>query len=175
MCRTSSTTPPAADAPALLDDSRDGGLTPVPEWTAARAAHCDGDVAGQKPSGFQRGRGLEVAVARWQLLSAVCDTPLTVARAARRLGVARQGVQRIASDLVREELATFRANPDHRSSPLLELTPAGSHVLDAITVRAAEAHRALAADIPVGEIAAARSLLRRIVEEVRRHQADDRH
>ncbi|WP_328877204.1 MarR family winged helix-turn-helix transcriptional regulator [Streptomyces sp. NBC_00299] len=108
--------------------------------------------------------------ARWQLLSVASGTPLTVAQAARRLGVARQGVQRLANDLANESLVAFRSNPDHRSSPLLELTPTGRRVLDGITVRAAEVHRRLAADIPADEIAAARELLRRVIEEVRRQQ-----
>ncbi|MGF0177106.1 MarR family winged helix-turn-helix transcriptional regulator [Streptomyces sp. Marseille-Q5077] len=108
--------------------------------------------------------------ARWQLLSVASGTPLTVAQAARRLGVARQGVQRLANDLASESLVDFRPNPDHRSSPLLELTPTGRRVLDEITVRAAEVHRRLAADIPADEITAARELLRRVIDEVRRQQ-----
>ncbi|WP_407554638.1 MarR family winged helix-turn-helix transcriptional regulator [Streptomyces sp. Pv4-95] len=112
--------------------------------------------------------------ARWQLLSAVSDTPLTVARAARRLGVARQGVQRIANDLVHEDLAAFRPNPDHRGSPLLALTPEGHRVLSRITTRAAEVHHALTADIPPSEIAGARALLHRLIEQVRRQEADGR-
>lgn len=108
--------------------------------------------------------------ARWQLLSVASGIPLTVAQAARRLGVARQGVQRLANDLANESLIAFRPNLDHRSSPLLELTPAGRRVLDGITVRAAEVHRRLAAGIPADEIAAARELLRRVIDEVRRQQ-----
>ncbi|MFE5891100.1 MarR family winged helix-turn-helix transcriptional regulator [Streptomyces sp. NPDC056462] len=108
--------------------------------------------------------------ARWQLLSVASGTPLTVAQAARRLGVARQGVQRLANDLASESLVDFRPNPEHRSSPLLELTPTGRRVLDEITVRAAEVHRRLAADIPADEITAARELLRRVIDEVRRQQ-----
>ncbi|WP_030728708.1 MarR family winged helix-turn-helix transcriptional regulator [Streptomyces sp. NRRL S-237] len=112
--------------------------------------------------------------ARWQLLSVVSEEPLTVARAARRLGIARQGVQRVANDLVREDLAVFRPNPDHRGSPLLALTPHGRRVLDKITRRATEVHRTLAADIPVDEIIRARALLHRLVERVNRHEGDGR-
>lgn len=57
--------------------------------------------------------------ARWQLLSVVSDRALTVPQAARRLGVTRQGVQRVANDLVVCGLAELRHNPDHRTSPLL--------------------------------------------------------
>ncbi|MEV6583226.1 MarR family winged helix-turn-helix transcriptional regulator [Streptomyces sp. NPDC051582] len=112
--------------------------------------------------------------ARWQVMSVVCEDSLTVARAARRLGIARQGVQRVANDLVRENLAVFQPNPDHRGSPLLTLTAEGQRVLGTITTRAAEVHRALTADIPVDEIVRARTLLRRIIEQVHRHEADGR-
>ncbi|MEV7560735.1 MarR family winged helix-turn-helix transcriptional regulator [Streptomyces sp. NPDC089795] len=112
--------------------------------------------------------------ARWQLLSVVSEEPLTVARAARRLGIARQGVQRVANDLVHEDLAAFRPNPDHRGSPLLALTPHGHLVLERITVRAADVHRELTADIPGEEIARARALLHRVIEQVHRHEADGR-
>ncbi|MFE6910869.1 MarR family winged helix-turn-helix transcriptional regulator [Streptomyces erythrochromogenes] len=108
--------------------------------------------------------------ARWQLLSVVSEEPLTVARAARRLGIARQGVQRIANDLVREGLAGFHPNPDHRGSPLLTLTPLGRTTLERITDRASAIHRVLTADIAAADIAAARGLLHRLIDEVHRYE-----
>ncbi|MEC4572563.1 MarR family winged helix-turn-helix transcriptional regulator [Streptomyces virginiae] len=108
--------------------------------------------------------------ARWQLLSVVSEEPLTVARAARRLGIARQGVQRVANDLVREDLAGFRPNPDHRGSPLLALTPLGHTTLERITTRASAIHEVLTADIAAADISAARSLLHRVIDEVRRYE-----
>ncbi|MFD5621317.1 MarR family winged helix-turn-helix transcriptional regulator [Streptomyces yangpuensis] len=108
--------------------------------------------------------------ARWQLLSVVSEEALTVARAARRLGIARQGVQRVANDLVREGLADFHPNPDHRGSPLLTLTPLGRTTLERITTRAGAIHQVLTADIPTADIAAARSLLRRLIGEVRSYE-----
>ncbi|MFD8578800.1 MarR family winged helix-turn-helix transcriptional regulator [Streptomyces virginiae] len=108
--------------------------------------------------------------ARWQLLSVVSEEPLTVARAARRLGIARQGVQRVANDLVREDLAGFRPNPDHRGSPLLALTPLGHATLERITTRASAIHEVLTADIAAADISAARSLLHRVIDEVRRYE-----
>ena len=104
--------------------------------------------------------------ARWQVLSVVSEEALSVPRAARRLGVSRQGVQRIANALVDDGLAELRPNPDHRSSPLLTLTPSGRRTLDRITTRAFASHQALTADIPPGDIAAARILLRRLTAGV---------
>ncbi|MFF3889693.1 MarR family winged helix-turn-helix transcriptional regulator [Streptomyces sp. NPDC001914] len=110
--------------------------------------------------------------ARWQVLSVVSDGPLPVARAARRLGITRQAVQRVANDLVRDGLADFRPNPDHRSSPLLGPTPQGRRVLGEITGRAAAAHRVLSAGLAPADIAAARDLLRRVIEQLRLQEGE---
>ncbi|MBI2701918.1 MULTISPECIES: MarR family winged helix-turn-helix transcriptional regulator [Mycobacterium] len=106
--------------------------------------------------------------ARWQLLSAISDDGTSVPRAARRLGVSRQGVQRIANNLVDDGLAQWKPNPDHRSSPLLRLTDAGERALAAITARASAAHRAFTADIAAEDIQAARNVLQRLTAAVRR-------
>lgn len=113
--------------------------------------------------------------ARWQVLSVVSETALTVPQAARRLGVSRQNVQRVANDLVTFGHAAYTANPDHRGSPLLTLTPQGQDVLARVTTRASAVHRTLFAALPEEEIGRTRGLLRRLLEELdRREQADGR-
>ncbi|WP_445168869.1 MarR family winged helix-turn-helix transcriptional regulator [Mycolicibacterium sp. Dal123E01] len=67
--------------------------------------------------------------ARWQLLSVISDAALTVPQAARRLGVTRQAVQRVANELLSDGLVHLVANPDHQTSPLLSLTDGGRGVL----------------------------------------------
>lgn len=102
-------------------------------------------------AGLLRQAGEEIAAgqdqtqARWQLLSVVSGPPLSVPRAARRLGISRQAVQRVANDLVADGLAEFTANPDHRTSPLLALTDAGEGALAEITGAASRFNRDLAA------------------------------
>ncbi|MFJ3876553.1 MarR family winged helix-turn-helix transcriptional regulator [Streptomyces sp. NPDC090077] len=103
--------------------------------------------------------------ARWQLMSVVSEEPLPVARAARRLGVTRQGVQRIANELVRDGLGEFRDNPDHRTSPLLALTPDGRRALAAITLRAGAAHGVMGEGLSRADLEAARTLLRRLTRQ----------
>ncbi|MFD5110463.1 MarR family winged helix-turn-helix transcriptional regulator [Streptomyces cinereoruber] len=103
--------------------------------------------------------------ARWQLMSVVSEDPLPVAHAARRLGVARQGVQRIANELVHDGLAEFRNNPDHHTSPLLALTGAGQRVLGAITARAAAGHQAMGEGISEYDLAAVRALLQQLTRQ----------
>lgn len=70
--------------------------------------------------------------ARWQVLAAVEDVPLSVAQIARALNLARQSVQRIADLLVDEKLATYADNPAHQRAKLLRLLPKGVAALKTI-------------------------------------------
>lgn len=106
--------------------------------------------------------------ARWQLLSVIGDEALTVPQAARRLGVTRQGVQRVANELAAAGLAEFQPNPDHRTSPLLALTGTGREILQAITERAAVANTRLAATLGPAALGATRDGIRRLILELKR-------
>ncbi|MFD8808819.1 MarR family winged helix-turn-helix transcriptional regulator [Streptomyces sp. NPDC059597] len=110
--------------------------------------------------------------ARWQVMSVVAESPLTVPQAARRLGVSRQNVQRVAGDLVERDLAAFEPNPDHRGSPLLVLTGAGAEALGRVTVGAATAHRAVFGEIPGEDVHAAREFLRGLLTGLDRYEAE---
>lgn len=103
--------------------------------------------------GLTAGSGLTTA--RWQVLRAVFHEPLTVAGAARNMGLTRQTVQRVADALVAEGLCRYLPNPAHRRAKLLAPTERGlraiqhlvprvtawsEHVLDAVgakTIRSA--------------------------------------
>ncbi|MEU0394801.1 MarR family transcriptional regulator [Streptomyces sp. NPDC006208] len=111
--------------------------------------------------------------ARWQVLSVMSEEALTVPQAARRLGVSRQNVQRVANDLVELGHAAYTDNPDHKGSPLLALTPGGRNVLAKVTERATERHRTLVQALPEREIAAARGFLRRLLTELDRQEQGD--
>src|ERR1043165_1196678 len=71
--------------------------------------------------------GLGLTSARWQILGTIvaADRAPPVAWLARDLGAARQNVQRIVNDLVKEGLVAFAANPHHRRAPLVVLTEKG--------------------------------------------------
>ncbi len=75
--------------------------------------------------------------ARWQVLAAADHAPMSVADAARALGLARQGVQRIADLLEGEGLIAYRANPVHQRAKLMELTETGRSALTDISAREA--------------------------------------
>jgi DNA-binding MarR family transcriptional regulator len=67
----------------------------------------------------------------------------TVPDIARRLGLQRQSVQRVADELVADGLARYEENPHHRRSRLLVTTAAGKSTLAAIQ----SAHREWVADL----------------------------
>jgi DNA-binding MarR family transcriptional regulator len=67
----------------------------------------------------------DLTAARWQVIGGVLDEPRPVAEVARRMGMTRQGVQRIADVLVDRGLAEYRPNPAHRRAKLLACTEAG--------------------------------------------------
>ena len=51
--------------------------------------------------------------ARWQVMGAVAEAERTVPQIARRMGMSRQGVQRVADILVSDGIVAFMPNPDH--------------------------------------------------------------
>jgi DNA-binding MarR family transcriptional regulator len=69
------------------------------------------------------------SLARWVVLAACQNGPLSVSDIARRLGLARQSVQRIADVLVTDGLCAYRDNPHHQRAKLLEVSAGGLAVL----------------------------------------------
>lgn len=105
-------------------------------------------------------------VARWHVLSVLSGGPLTVASAARRLGLARQSVHRVMNELVADGLVQSAPNPDHKRSPLMSVTPAGERTL-AELVRLADADRSerlSRADIATTDLQRARHTVRAVLD-----------
>jgi DNA-binding MarR family transcriptional regulator len=75
-----------------------------------------------------------LTAAWWQVLGGVLDQPRSVAGIARRMGMTRQGVQRVADLLAERGLAEYRPNPDHRRAKLLACTEAGYWAIRRITL-----------------------------------------
>lgn len=99
--------------------------------------------------------------ARWQILGAIARTKTghTVAHIAREAGVARQGVQRIVNELVRDGLAAFRDNPHHRKAQLVVLTDKGEDAYSAADRLRCDWIGALAVDFQSADIARAVEVL----------------
>jgi DNA-binding MarR family transcriptional regulator len=109
--------------------------------------------------------------ARWQVLSAVSDGDWTIATAAKRLGITRQSVRRVADLLVDEGLARYEPNPRHKGSPLIRLTKQGSAALSAITGASLEWRTAVARDLTEDDIATTRAALRTLIDRADQHRA----
>jgi DNA-binding MarR family transcriptional regulator len=69
---------------------------------------------------------------QWDLLINANTDQRTVPQIARRMGMARQSVQRTADILVRRGLGDYAKNPDHQRSPFFLVTAAGKDVLERI-------------------------------------------
>ncbi|NKB19428.1 MAG: MarR family transcriptional regulator [Alphaproteobacteria bacterium] len=80
-------------------------------------------------SGNQLTKPFGLTSARWQVLGPIAEEILTVAQIARRMGLARQGVQRIVNDLESLGLIVLKPNLDHKRAPLVALTETGKEVM----------------------------------------------
>jgi DNA-binding MarR family transcriptional regulator len=125
------------------------------------------ELAGEfRESGETIARSVGQTQARWQVLSAASAEPKSVPQIARRLGVTRQGVQRLANALVADGSATFVSNPDHRSSPHLVLTESGRADLARLTKAAGAYHAAIARRIAGEDLDRLRAGLKRLIQAI---------
>jgi DNA-binding MarR family transcriptional regulator len=121
-------------------------------------------------SGAMRRHGDQLAAvagqtqARWQVLSVISEGQWTVPRVARRLGISRQAVQRVADALAAEDLLRAEPNPDHQRSVLLRPTAGGHRVLAEITAAARPWNARAASGLSADEIAVTRRVLRALVD-----------
>ena len=85
-------------------------------------------------AGNQLTKPLGLTSARWQVMGAIelSGQSLTVSQIARRMGLARQGVQRIVNDLEKLDLLFFEPNLDHKRAPLVAITPKGQKAMKKI-------------------------------------------
>ena len=70
-------------------------------------------------------KDLGLTGARWQVMGALTDGPLTVAQIARNMGLKRQSVQRLVNVLAQQGLMMLDDNPHHRRARLARLTATG--------------------------------------------------
>ncbi len=93
-------------------------------------------------AGDRLSKPLRLTSARWQIMGALRDGPMTASQVARRMGLTRQSVQRVVDLLAGEGLIALEENPDHRRAKLLRLTDEGQLRLASIMeIQAAWAHR----------------------------------
>ena len=127
------------------------------------------------------GRLMEVAQERaaaggltaawWQVLGGVLDEPRSVADIGRRMGMTRQGVQRVADLLVERGLAEYRPNPTHRRAKLLACTEAGYWAIRQISLVQVPWVNRLGEQVGAGELRRALATMQQLVTAIEADQA----
>ena len=102
--------------------------------------------------------------ARWRVLAALEDGPMTVAQIARAWWLTRQSVQRIADLLERDGLVAYEENPAHRRAQLVRLTPGGHTTLRRIRAAQRDWANALGERIATDDLRTANRILARLIE-----------
>ncbi len=111
---------------------------------------------------------LGLTSARWQVLGALADGPLTAAQIARNMGLKRQSVQRLVDVLSEQGILIFQNNPHHRRAKLVRLTEAGRRKYEQISKIQARWVNSVSQDLDVKELNAAVGLLRDIEVQLQR-------
>lgn len=108
-----------------------------------------------------------LTAARWQVMGMVAEDSASVADIARRLSQTRQGVQRLADELVRDGLADYSPNPRHARAKLLGATPEGAVRYRELMKEQAKWVNALSSGMRLEAISAARKLLKDLDAAIR--------
>ncbi|MCU1482921.1 MAG: hypothetical protein JWQ19_3707 [Subtercola sp.] len=124
-------------------------------YEAAGALRMSGeDIAAQE----------NVTLPQWHVMDAITDPSTTVARAARRMGQSRQAVQKTVNEMVATGLLELHPNPDHKTSPLIALTPSGLEVQQRLWQRAAKSHEVRFGALPQRDLEITRATLRQMTQ-----------
>jgi DNA-binding MarR family transcriptional regulator len=113
-----------------------------------------------------------LTAARWQVLGGTLDEPRPVAEIARRMGLTRQSVQRLANVLVAEGFATWKPNPRHRRAKLLEATPEAYAAIRLVAARQHPWSNAVGVAVGVAPLEQAAATLQAVLEAIEA-EADD--
>lgn len=153
----------------------DAAIPPRADWPAPEAATEAGETLTElvlttfrlnarlleAAEGMAAAGGLTAAW--WQVLGGVLDEPRTVAGIGRRMGMTRQGVQRVANLLVEHGLAEYRPNPAHRRAKLLACTEAGYWAIRRISLVQHPWADRIGSDVGVAELRSALDTMERLV------------
>src|SRR6266540_3075871 len=120
------------------------------------------DPPPRMPAGEALARPAGQTLARWLVLETIQQAPATVAEIARRLGLARQSVQRVADVLVRDGYAAYEENPAHRRAKLLRVSAPGHTALRAIQTAQRAWSDALGAEVGEADLRRASVVLDRV-------------
>ena len=98
------------------------------------------------------------------------EEPLPVAEIARRVGLTRQSVQRVANDVVAQDWAHWRPNPGRRGQNLLVMTDRGRRAIAALTVEQHAWADAVGQEIGEKNLTTLGTLISRLTEASHRYR-----
>jgi DNA-binding MarR family transcriptional regulator len=118
--------------------------------------------------------GVGVTGAQWGVLSALGqgEQPRTVAETARRMGLTRQSVQRVADVLAESELVRYLPNPEDKRAKLAEVTTTGRKLLAKLEARQRNWANSILNGRSDKDIAAALALVKEIREQITEQAVD---
>ena len=105
---------------------------------------------------------LHLSSARWKVVGAIDQCPLSVAQIARNMGLTRQTVQRLANEMKVGQFIEYAPNPDHRRAKLVRLTKKGRRVMKILKQRQIHWADKIAAGVNTEEIEAALGLIKKL-------------
>ena len=114
-------------------------------------------------AGNELGSSVGLTSALWQVLGALKDNPRTVAQIGRAMGLARQSVQRSVNIMEQNGLVKLVRNPDHKTSPLVQLTKEGEAAYRRVMRKQANWANDLANHLKADELKIAIKVLRSVV------------
>jgi DNA-binding MarR family transcriptional regulator len=150
--------------PDRQDAVKDGERTPAGNALSEFVVHVfrlDGLL---KATGDNLAGPAGQTTARWRVLAAVENGPMTVAQIARAWWLTRQSVQRIADLLERDGLVAYEENPSHRRAQLVRLTPNGVAVLRRIRTAQRDWANALGDRLTTDDLETANRILARVID-----------
>ena len=100
--------------------------------------------------------------ARWQVLGVIVQAPApaTVSQLARTMRLARQSVQRVVNDLIREGFCRADRNPHHARAPLIVVTDKGEAAYRTASDRREPWARSLTTELSEEEVRTALKVLK---------------
>jgi DNA-binding MarR family transcriptional regulator len=104
--------------------------------------------------------------ARWQVLGAVAERPLSMAAIARRIGRARQSVREIAAKLVADGFVELTVNDADRRAPLVYVTQEGHALLHELAPLQVRWATELGGQFRIDELFTALKVLQRLDERL---------
>jgi DNA-binding MarR family transcriptional regulator len=105
----------------------------------------------------------------WGMLrSLMLEGPQTVPQIARSRPVSRQGIQKLANEMIEEGLIEFVDNPAHKKSKLLRITAKGKELFQDLTERNAQAAELLAQDMDAVELEMAVKVMRQLRDKLKK-------